>query len=104
MDTHTGVAQAVYNKYTAETGDETKTIIASTASPFKFNQSVLIALEDYNFVTGKDEFELLNLLEAKSGLKIPESLSELKDRTPIFDTVVEKDDMANTVSDFLKVE
>ena len=47
---------------------------------------------------------MLNLLEAKSGLKIPESLSELKDRTPIFDTVVEKEDMANTVSDFLKVE
>ena len=86
------------------TGDTTKTVIASTASPFKFNQSVLIALEDYNFVTGKDEFELLDMLEKKSGMKIPESLAELKNRTPIFDTVVEKDEMANTVSDFLKVE
>src|SRR5699024_227909 len=100
MDTHTAVAKCVYDKYRARTGDNTKTIIASTASPFKFNQSVLIALEDYNAVAGKDEFELLELLREKSGMKVPESLAELKDRTPIFNTVVEKDQMQNTVSDF----
>ena len=104
IDTHTAVAKSVYDKYVSRTGDSTKTVIASTASPFKFNQSVLIALEDYNYVMGKDEFELLGLLRDKSGMKIPESLAELKDRTPIFDTVVAKEDMANTVSDFLKVE
>lgn len=103
MDTHTAVGKSVYDKYVARTGDTTKTVIASTASPFKFNQSVLIALEDYNAVAGKDEFELLEMLEKKSGLKCPESLSELKTRTPIFNTVVEKDQMENTVSDFLKV-
>ena len=64
----------------------------------------MISLEDFNAVAGKDEFELLKMLEDKSGMKIPESLAELKNRTPIFDTVVDKDDMANTVSDFLKVE
>ena len=104
MDTHTAVGKRVYDKYVQKSGDNTKTVIASTASPFKFNQSVLIALEDYNFVAGKDEFELLDLLEKKSGMKIPQSLAELKDRTSIFDTVVEKEEMANTVSDFLKVE
>ena len=104
IDTHTAVAKSVYDKYVSRTGDSTKTVIASTASPFKFNQSVLIALEDYNYVMGKDEFELLGLLRDKSGMKIPESLAELKDRTPIFDAVVAKEDMANTVSDFLKVE
>ena len=104
IDTHTAVAKSVYDKYVARTGDNTKTVIASTASPFKFNQSVLIALEDYNYVMGKDEFELLELLRDKSGMKIPDSLAELKNRTPIFDTVVAKEDMANTVSDFLKVE
>ena len=52
----------------------------------------------------KNEFELLEMLEKKSGMKCPASLSELKDRTPIFDTVVEKEQMENTVSDFLKVE
>ena len=104
IDTHTAVAKSVYDKYVSRTDDSTKTVIASTASPFKFNQSVLIALEDYNYVMGKDEFELLKLLRDKSGMKIPESLAELKDRTPIFDTVVAKEDMENTVSDFLKVE
>ena len=103
-DTHTAVGKCVYDKYVSRTGDTTKTIICSTASPFKFNQSVLIALEDYNYVAGKNEFELLDMLHEKSGMKVPESLAELKDRTPIFDTVVEKEDMADTVSDFLKVD
>ena len=94
-DTHTAVAASVYKEYRKNTGDETVSVIASTASPFKFNQSVLIALEDYNYVMGKDEFELLKLLRDKSGMKIPESLAELKDRTPIFDTVVAKEDMEN---------
>lgn len=104
MDTHTAVGKSVYEKYVARTGDTTKTVIASTASPFKFNQSVLIALEDYNTVAGKDEFELLEILHQKSNMQIPASLAELKDRMPIFDTVVEKEQMENTVSDFLKVE
>ena len=104
IDTHTAVGKCVYNKYVSRTGDMTKTVIASTASPFKFNQSVLIALEDYNAVAGKNEFELLDMLEKKSGMKVPVSLAELKDRTAIFNTVVPKEDMENTVSDFLKVE
>lgn len=104
MDTHTAVAKSVYDAYVERTGDTAKTVIVSTASPFKFNQSVLIALEDYNSVAGKNEFELLAMLAKKSGMKIPGSLAELQNRTPIFDTVVEKDQMENTVSDFLKVE
>ena len=101
MDTHTAVAKSVYDKYVAETGDNTKTVIASTASPFKFNQSVLIALEDYNFVAGKDEFTLLEELSQKSGLEIPKSLYELRDKSPIFSLVCEKDQMQQVVSDFL---
>jgi threonine synthase len=104
MDTHTAVGKCVYDKYIKRTSDKAKTVIASTASPFKFNQSVLIALEDYNAVAGKNEFELLDMLEKKSSMTVPQSLSELKERTPIFDTVVEKEQMENTVSDFLKVE
>lgn len=104
MDTHTAVGKRVYEKYVARTGDTTKTVIASTASPFKFNQSVLIALGDYNSVAGKDEFELLDMLAEKAAIRIPDSLLELKDRTPIFNTVVEKENMENTISDFLKVE
>ena len=48
IDTHTGVASCVYKKYVAETGDKTPTVIASTASPYKFSHSVMAA------VTGKE--------------------------------------------------
>jgi len=101
IDTHTAVGKCVYDKYVAETGDNTKTVIASTASPFKFNQNVLISLDGMNAVVGKDEFELLDMLSAKSGLNIPTSLSELKTKTVIFDTVCEKEHMPRVVSEFL---
>lgn len=104
MDTHTAVAKAVYDKYVSETGDTTKTVIASTASPFKFNQSVLIALEDHNAVVGKNEFELLEMLSQKSNMHIPKSLYELKDKSIAFDLVCDKDEMQQIVSDFLMVD
>ena len=59
IDTHTAVAKAVHDEYIEKTADLTKTIIASTASPFKFNQSVLIALGGCEAVAGKDEFTLI---------------------------------------------
>ncbi|MCD8391410.1 MAG: threonine synthase [Firmicutes bacterium] len=104
MDTHTAVAKSVYDKYVTRTGDTTKTIIASTASPFKFNQSVLIALENCNYVTGKDEFTLLDELSVKSGMHIPKSLAELKNKPAIFETVCGKDEMKQIVSDFLMID
>ena len=87
IDTHTAVAKSVYDKYLAETGDKTKTVIASTASPFKFNQSVLIALKDHNAVVGKDEFTLLEELSEESKMQIPKSLYDLKDKSVVFDLV-----------------
>ncbi len=103
VDTHTAVGKCVYDKYAAETGDKTKTIIASTASPFKFNQNVLIALGGHNSVVGKNEFELLETLAEKSGMKIPASLAELKTKPIIFDNVCEKNHMQRVVSDFLNI-
>lgn len=103
MDTHTAVAKAVYDKYLLATNDKTKTVIASTASPFKFNQSVLIALDGYTAVAGKDEFTLLELLKERSGMNIPESLSALKTKPKLFDLVCEKEQMLETVSEFLKI-
>jgi threonine synthase len=104
IDTHTAVAMSVYDKYAAETGDKTKTVIASTASPFKFNQSVLIALDGHNEVVGKDEFTLLEELSAKSGMHIPKSLGELKNKSRIFNLVCDKEQLQDVVSDFLMVE
>ena len=102
-DTHSAVALSVYKKYLSEHSDGTKTVIASTASPFKFNQSVLIALKNYAFVAGKDEFTLLSELSEISGADVPKSLAELKNKAKIFDTVCEKDGMIQVVSDFLQI-
>ncbi len=104
MDTHTAVAKSVYDKYVAKTADKTKTIIASTASPFKFNQSVLIALKDFDYVVGKDEFTMLDELSDIGNMPIPKSLAELKDKPVNFEIVCDKDEMRQIVSDFLAVD
>ena len=65
---------------------------------------MLIALEDHNAVVGKNEFTLLEQLADKSGMKIPKSLYELKDKSIMFDVVCDKDEMQQFVSDFLMVE
>ncbi|MBR5741912.1 MAG: threonine synthase, partial [Firmicutes bacterium] len=45
MDTHTAVAASVYDAYRADTGDETPTVIVSTASPYKFAEAVSRAID-----------------------------------------------------------
>ena len=101
MDTHTAVAVKVYDDYVKETGDMRKTVIASTASPFKFNEAVLSALGES--VEGKDEFELLDSLSSISGLNIPESLNELRVKEVRFTDVYEKTEMIDAVYKFLNI-
>ena len=104
MDTHTAVAKAVYDKYVSKTKDETKTIIASTASPYKFSGSVMEALDGSDgLMFGKDEFEILTELSEKTGLEIPASLASLKDATVLFDITCEKEDLEQVVKDFLRL-
>lgn len=103
IDTHTAVGKAVYDQYVRETGDKTKTVIASTASPFKFNQSVLAALGGNQAIVGKNEFELLDELSKKSGMNIPKSLAELKTKRRLFDLVCKKEEMRSIVSEFLNM-
>ena len=100
MDTHTAVGYAVYKKYIAETGDNTKTIIASTASPFKFNNSVYKAIKG-EAPDNKSEFELLSEVAEASGLSVPKSLAELETKKPRFEQVVTKDGMRDVVTEFL---
>ena len=100
-DTHTSVAIKVYEDYVKETGDDTKTVIASTANPFKFNQSVLSALVDEKEMEGKDEFELLEMLSEIGNLTIPSSLSNLKKMDVRFKDVCDKEEMWDMVHSFL---
>lgn len=63
MDPHTAVASAVYQNYRHETGDDTPTLIASTASPYKFPGVVVEA------ITGEpvaDDFEAVSQLKQLS--------------------------------------
>lgn len=80
VDTHTAVGIDVYDKYVISTGDMTRTVIVSTASPFKFNGSVVRAIFGEEAIAGKTEFELLDILAGKCGMKIPAGLDGLEDK------------------------
>ncbi len=100
IDTHTAVAYAVYEKYKNDSGDHTETIIASTASPFKFTRSVSDSL---NIKTeGKSDFELIEELSEKTGLEIPKPIDGLGDREILHKTVCEKDEMKKAIKKILK--
>lgn len=101
IDPHTAVAVAVHEDYVKETGDEAKTVIASTASPFKFNSDVMVALKGSEAVEDKDEFELLRMLSEEYGLHIPKSLAELEEKDIRFETVCDKAMMKGVVNEFL---
>lgn len=100
-DTHTAVAVKVYMDYIKETGDTTKTVIASTASPYKFSGSVLDALGAYD--DSKDEFALVDILEEKSGLPVPQSIKALKDKDIMFSDVISREELENYVTSLLGV-
>ena len=94
-DTHTAVAVKVYQDYIAKTGDTTKTIIASTASPYKFSASVLEAIE--GAPSAADEYAQVAHLAELSGLPVPQSLAALKDKPVRFSEVIEKQAMESYV-------
>jgi len=102
-DTHTAVAINVYRNYVKETGDTTRTIIASTANPFKFNASVLAALKGKEAIEGMDEFQMLQQLSEEGHISIPQSLKELKNKFVRFDTVCERDLLSEQTSRFLEI-
>ncbi len=80
-DPHTAVALYVYEEYVKETGDDRKTILASTASPYKFGKSVLNAIGCNDI---DDDFAVLDAIQEKSGMPIPASLSALQTKNERF--------------------
>ena len=99
MDTHTAVASAVYHAYKQKTGDTAKTIIASTASPYKFGTSVMGAIDEK--YKGMDDFDLIDELEKVSGTKVPKAVEEIRSAPVLHDTVCETEDMQKTVEKIL---
>ena len=101
IDTHTAVAAGVYEKYKKDTKDvDTKTVIASTASPFKFTRSVMDAIDHkYDSMT---DFELVDELSKLGNVKVPQAIEEIRSAEVLHDTVCDVDEMPDVVRRFLK--
>ena len=91
-DPHTAVAFNVYNEYFEKTNDKTKTIIVSTASPYKFSKTVLEAV-DKNMDEDKNIFNTIEKLSEVTKTKIPSPILQLKNLKIRFDKTISKSDM-----------
>lgn len=100
IDTHTAVATAVWEKYRKDTGDTaTKTVIVSTASPFKFTRSVMGAIDSrYDAMS---DFELADELGRIGNRKVPAAIEEIRNAAVLHDTVCGTDEMRQTVKKIL---
>ena len=101
MDTHTAVASHVYKTYRETTGDARKTVIASTASPYKFVSSVMTALDPK--YKGMDEFVLMNELQKISQTEIPNAIQEIMDAKILHSRECDADKMPETVREILSL-
>lgn len=101
IDPHTAVAYSAYEKYKLETKDDTKTVIVSTASPFKFPHKVAdsIGIDIYN----KDDFHIIKEISHIADLDIPINILKLKDKKIIHNNNCNKEDMKKTVLNLLKI-
>lgn len=102
IDTHTGIANAVCRAYMEKTGDTTPTVIASTASPFKFAEAVVGAIAPEK-LEGKSDFELIDLLSDLSGTKEPFAITDIRTAPVRHKTVVDAEDMPADVKQFLGI-
>lgn len=99
LDTHTAVAAHCYEKYRNETQDATITVIASTASPYKFTRSVMEAIDKK--YEGLDDFVLVDELSKLSGEKVPNAIEEIRTAPVLHDTVCDTDKMQEMVEGIL---
>lgn len=101
MDTHTAVAAHVCGQYRAKSGDQTKCVIASTASPYKFVKSVMSAIDAEN--ANVDGFNLLPKLQEVSGVPMPQAIKDILDAKVLHDLECDADKMKDTVKGILGV-
>lgn len=97
VDPHTAVALSVYDSYKEKTGDDSPSVILSTASPFKFAGSVLKALGAH---CPDEEFAAVKMLASGTGAEAPKSILALENKKIRFSTVINPDEMAGEIVDF----
>ena len=93
LDTHTACGYGVLKQYQKETGDQTKTILLSTASPYKFPESVYKAL----FNEELDVYDAIEKLNEKTGVAVPKPLVGIKDREVLHKTHIDKTEIINFI-------
>ena len=98
IDPHTAVASSVYRRYREETGDTRPAVIDSTASPFKFEGSVMKAL---GRDTSLPDLELADRLSEIAGVAVPRAVSILRDAPVLHDIVCDREEMKQEVRKFL---
>lgn len=101
LDPHTAVAACVYEKYKHESQDETKAVIASTASPYKFTRSVMTAID--SSYEGMADFELVDELEKLSGVRVPKGIEEIRRAEVRHKTTCKVEEMPDVVRGFLGI-
>ena len=102
MDTHTAVAATVYKAYKEDSKDDRKTVIASTASPYKFAGSVMSAIDPK--YKGQDDFKLIEELQKVSGTELPNAIKEIMNAEIRLNTECDVDQMEQTVKNILGVK
>ena len=99
IDTHTAVAATVCDKFKKDVNDGNKTVVVSTASPFKFSRSVLDAIDPkYDAL---DDFAMSDELEKVANVKTPKAIEDIKNAPVLHDLVINPEDMKKAVVDFL---
>ncbi|MDO4468230.1 MAG: threonine synthase [Bacillota bacterium] len=101
LDTHTAVGKAVYEKYKKETQDNTKTVIASTASPFKFTRSVMTAIDKK--YEDMEDFQLVDELSELAKIPVPQAIEEIRTAEIRHNTTAQVSQMAETVMKILGI-
>ncbi len=101
IDTHTAVASYVYEQYKEETKDERKTVIASTASPYKFMKSVMCAIDES--FKEKGELSMVEDLSKTAKVEVPTAVKEVLDAKILHTKECDADKMKATVKEILGV-
>lgn len=101
IDPHTAVGFNIYGRYHQRSGDESKTVFASTAAPFKFAPAVMDSLRGIGYSDALSTSELITELAEESGLMIPQSIAELPTLEVRHKDVIEKEQMQDKVREIL---
>ena len=100
MDTHTAVGYVVLEKYRKETSDYRQALVASTASPYKFPRSICNALGID--ISGKNDFEILNILSNSTNTDIPNNLKNLDKKEVLHKEICDKDKIKEGLLNYLR--